>query len=52
MAMALTGDAATQKETFDVPVVARGAFLGTGGHQQSGKEAGPAWCGGSRGPRS
>lgn len=29
--MALTGDAATQKETFDVPVVARGTFLGGGG---------------------
>lgn len=27
MAVALTGDAATQKETFDVPVVARGTFL-------------------------
>lgn len=37
MAMALTGDTATQKETFDVPVIARGTFLG--GHQWSGKEA-------------
>lgn len=43
MAVALTGDAATQKETFDVPVVARGTFLGE--HRWSGKEAG-------QGPRS
>ena len=26
--MALTGDAATQEETFDVTVMARGTFLG------------------------
>lgn len=34
MAVALTGDAATQEETFDVPVIARGTLLewvGTGG---------------------
>lgn len=38
--MALTGDATTQKETFDVPVVARGTFLECGGgHRWSGKEA-------------
>lgn len=41
MAMALTGDTATQEETFDVPVVARGTFLGQR-HPWSGKEAGPA----------
>lgn len=28
MAMALTGDTATQKEAFDVPVIAGGTFLG------------------------
>lgn len=30
MAVALTEDAATQKETFDVPVIARGTFLWEG----------------------
>lgn len=30
MAVALTGDTATQEETFDVPVVARGTILGVG----------------------
>lgn len=30
MAVALTGDAATQKETFDVPVIAGGTFLWRG----------------------
>lgn len=37
--MALTGDTATQEETFDVPVVARGTFLGQR-HPSSGRKQG------------
>lgn len=45
VAVALTGDAATQEETFDIPVIARGTFLGVRGALgvRRGGRVGPTW---------
>ena len=52
MAVALTGDAATQEETFDVPVIARGTLLEWVGIGGQGRRQGQPDVGVDQGPYS
>lgn len=52
MAVALTGDAATQEETFDVPVIARGTLLEWVGIGGQGRRQGQPDAGANQGPCS